>query len=168
VPETSFSSPLARYLIGGWNFAGIFRASSGQALRISQSSSRPASRPDVVDAGSAVNSSCCSLDDGDLQYLNRDAFQLVPLSPVSRQTVRAGNVGNGQFRGPGFKSLDFSVAKSFAVGGSRQLEFRVDMSNALNWTNYATIQSNINARNFGQVTGYGDARVVQVQTRFSF
>ena len=42
------------------------------------------------------------------------------------------------------------------------------MLNALNWTNHTSIQTNITASNFGQVTGFGDARVVQIQARLSF
>lgn len=38
----------------------------------------------------------------------------------------------------------------------------------MNLTNYTGIQTNINASNFGQVIGFGAARVVQVQARFSF
>ena len=166
VPESRFSSPLARHLIGAWQLSGIVRASTGQPLLITQSSARAASRPDVVDAANAINAGCCSSDN--MQYLNVAAFQVVPLSPLTRQTVRAGTVGNGQFRGPGFRSLDASVAKSFAVGGTKRLEFRIDMLNALNLRNYTALQLNINASNFGQVIGMGDARVVQVQARFSF
>lgn len=45
---------------------------------------------------------------------------------------------------------------------------RADLLNALNLTNYTTIQTNINASNFGQVTGTAGACVIQVQARYSF
>lgn len=166
VPEDRWSSPLAKYLIGGWQFAGIFRASTGLPLLITQSSARNGSRPDVVDAANAVNPDCC--DSGNLQYLNRAAFTSIPLSPVSRQPIRAGNVGNGQFRGPGFRNLDFSLAKSFRLAGRTRLEVRSDMLNALNLTNHTQMQTNITASNFGRIIALGDARVVQVQARLSF
>ena len=100
--------------------------------------------------------------------LNPAAFTLVPINAVSRETVRAGNVGNGQFRGPNFRNVDFSLAKPFRLAGRSRIEIRCDMLNALNWTNYTSIQTSITATNFGQVTGLGDARVVQIQARFSF
>jgi outer membrane receptor protein involved in Fe transport len=167
VPEDQFSSTLARHLLGGWQLSGIFRASSGVPLRITQASARTASRPDVVDAESAVNAECCG-PDGNLQYLNREAFATVPLNALTRQTIRAGNVGNGQFRGPGSRNIDLSLAKSVRTGGPTRLELRVDMLNALNWVNYTNIQTNINASNFGRVTGTADARIVQIQARLSF
>lgn len=166
VPADRWSSPLARHLMGAWQFSGIFRASTGLPLLITQSSARSGSRPDVVDAANAVNRDCCG--QGSLQYLSPAAFALVPLNPVSRQTIRPGNVGNGQFRGRHFRNLDFSLAKSFRAAGRTRMEFRADMLSALNWTNHTSIQTNITASNFGQVTGFGDARIVQVQARLSF
>ena len=77
-------------------------------------------------------------------------------------------MGYGQFRGPNYRNLDFSVAKSFRMQGRTRLEFRSDMLNMLNLTNHTSIQTNITASNFGRVTGLADARIVQVQARLSF
>jgi hypothetical protein len=43
-----------------------------------------------------------------LQYLNRAAFDLVPIDPVSRISVRPGSVGNNAIREPvhGISTLD--------------------------------------------------------------
>jgi hypothetical protein len=166
VPEDRWSGALAKHLIGGWQFSGIFRASTGLPLLITQSSARGGSRPDVVDASAAINKDCCG--SGNLQYLNPAAFALVPVNAVSRQTERPGSTGNGQFRGPNYRNLDFSVTKSFRLAGRTRLEFRSDMLNALNLTNHTAIQTSISATNFGQVTGLSDPRVVQVQARLSF
>jgi len=163
-----WSSPLARHVFGGWQIAGIFRARTGEPLIITQSSSKAASRPDVIDAANAINKSCCDIRVDNMQYLNVEAFQQVALNAVSRQTVRAGNVGVGQFRLPGFKNLDLSLSKSFRAGGPRLVELRTDILNAFNWINYAAAQTNITASNFGKITGTGAARVAQVQVRFSF
>jgi len=166
VPSDRFSAPFARHLVGGWQFSGIFRASTGLPLLITQSTARSGSRPDVVDPSGAVNADCCG--SGSLQYLNPAVFVQVPLNAVSRQPIRAGNVGNGQFRGPGFRNLDVSLAKSVRLAGRSRIELRADMLNALNLTNHTAIQTNITASNFGRVIGIGDARIVQVQTRLSF
>ena len=158
--------PAARYLLGGWQIAGIFRVATGQPLLVTQSSQISGSRPDVVDFANAINPNCCGV--GNLQYLNRAAFQQVPISAISRQTIRRGNIGNNAFRGPGFKNLDLSLVKSIPFGGARRLELRADMLNALNTTNYRTIQTQITAANFGEVTGTANARAIQLQIRFGF
>jgi len=166
IPESNFSKPAARYLLGGWQIAGIFRVATGQPLLVTQSSQISGSRPDVVDFTNAINPNCCGV--GNLQYLNRAAFAQVPISAISRQTIRRGNIGNNAFRGPGFKNLDLSLVKSIPFGGARRLELRADMLNALNTTNYRTIQTQITAANFGEVTGTANARAIQLQIRFGF
>ena len=144
-------------------------ARTGEPLTVTQSSStRSGSRPDVIDTGNAINKDCCDINSGNMQYLNRAAFQAFPLSPVSRQATRAGTVGMGQFRAPGFKNLDVSLSKSFNVGGPKRIELRADILNALNWVNYVAVQTNISASDFGGITGTAAARVAQVQVRFSF
>jgi hypothetical protein len=155
-------------VLGGWQIAGIFRARTGEPLIVTQSSSRAGSRPDVVDAGAAINQDCCDINSSVMQYLNPAAFRAVALNPVSRQTVRAGNAGVGQFRLPGLKNLDVSLSKAFNIGGQKRIELRTDILNALNWINYAAVQTNITASDFGKITGTGAARVAQLQLRFSF
>jgi len=167
-PGDKWSSPIARGFLGNWQIAGIFRGRTGEPLIVTQSSSRAGSRPDVVDAAGAINGECCDINNNNMQYLNVAAFRAVPLNATSRQTVRAGSVGVGQFRLPGLKNLDVSFSKAFPVGGQKRIEVRADMLNALNWINYAAVQTNITASDFGRVTGTGPARVVQLQARFSF
>lgn len=166
-PGERWSSPLARHLLGGYQLAAIFRVRSGEPLTVAQSG-RVGARPDVLDAANAVNKDCCDLDSGNLQYLNPAAFQLVPIHPVSKQTIRAGNATVGQFRLPGLKNVDVSVGKLFSVGGRRRLELRADILNAFNWINYVAVTRSLSASDFGKVTGVGAARVAQVQARFSF
>ena len=167
-PGAKWSSPVARRLLGGWQIAGIFRARTGE----------PHDRHPVLDASGQPSGrhrrrechqqECCDINNNDMQYLNLAAFRAVPLNAVSRQTVRAGNVGVGQFRLPGLKNLDVSFSKAFAIGGQRRIEVRADMLNALNWINYAAVQTDIAASDFGQGHRHGPARVVQLQARFSF
>jgi hypothetical protein len=167
-PGSRWSSPIARHVLGGWQVAGILRARTGEPLIVTQASSKAASRPDVIDAANAVNQNCCDINSNNMQYLNPAAFQAVPLNAVSRQTIRAGNVGVGQFRLPGLKNLDLSLSKAFNIGGQKRIELRSDILNALNWINYASAQTNIGASDFGRINGTAAARVAQLQARFSF
>ena len=154
-PGADWSSPLARHLLGGWQIAGDLPGADRRADHHHASGRDTVARPDVIDAANAINKDCCDIGSGNLQYLNPAAFQLVPLGPVSRQTIRAGNVGIGQFRGPGLKNIDLSLGKSFNIGGPRRMELRADILNALNWVNYIRVSTNLSASNFGQVTGTG-------------
>jgi hypothetical protein len=45
---------------------------------------------------------------------------------------------------------------------------RTDLFNALNRVNYTSVVTNIEARNFGQLTGAANARAIQLNPRRSF
>jgi Carboxypeptidase regulatory-like domain/TonB dependent receptor-like, beta-barrel len=169
-PGADWASPVAKHLLGGWQVAAIFRARTGEPITIVQSGRdiQLVARPDILDPANAINKDCCDIGSNNLQYLNPAAFQLVPIGAVSRQAIRAGTVGNGQFRAPGLKNIDVSLAKSFNVGGPRRVELRADVLNALNWVNYIAVSVNRSASNFGRITGVAAARVAQLQARFSF
>ena len=92
--------PAVRTAVQGWELSSIFSARSGRPLAISESGSQ---RPDLLDLRHAV------LNTG-LQYLNRAAFGLVPISNVSGATTRPGTLGNGVIEGPGYSNAVRAVA----------------------------------------------------------
>ena len=122
-------------------------------------------RPDLVDFKNAVNDNCCSY--GNLQYLNLAAFSLVPV-PSSGRTIRRGTAGATALRGPGIWNLDLSLGKNFKVTENTQFEFRTDMLNAFNHTQYSGIQTNSSGNGFGEVISTLPARAIQLQLRLSF
>ncbi len=156
------NSAVARHLLGGWQFSGIWRAQTGVPIGVTQTGGRP----DIVDIEGAVNPNCCSF--GNLQYLNRAAFQLVPISTPSTRTVRRGHAGPAPFRGPGSSNVDISLGKSFSLGERRRLELKTDMTNVFNHTQYTDISTNLANVEFGQAIGTKAARIIQVQLRFAF
>jgi hypothetical protein len=163
-----FGSSAAGHLLGGWDVAGIVRARSGAPIEITQTSSR-ASRPDLVGSSSdAINDACCSA--GSLQYLNPEAFRLVPINSLSGAAIRPGTIGHNALRGPGYVVLDLSIGKSMSLPGTRaDLSVRADILNALNRTNYGGVRTNLSVANFGQVfSTAGTPRKLQFQARMSF
>ena len=125
---------MARQILGGWNISGIWRARTGLPLGVTQTGGRP----DLIDFQNAVNTECCSY--GHLQYLNKDAFQLVTV-PSSGRTIRRGNAGATALRGPGMWNLDLSFGKSFRVTEGTQFEFKTDMLNAFNHTQFSALDT---------------------------
>jgi len=152
---------MARQILGGWNIAGIWRARTGLPLGATQTGGRP----DFVDFTNAVNDNCCSYRN--VQYLNAAAFSLVPV-PSSGRTIRRGNVGATALRGPGIWNLDLSLGKNFKVTETTQFEFRTDMLNAFNHTQYSGIQTNLSGNGFGEAISTLPARAIQLQLRLSF
>jgi hypothetical protein len=87
--------------------------------------------------------------------------------------VRFGNTGRNQFYGPGGWNLDFSLFRSFPVGGTRRLEYRLQAANLLNHPVFGNPSSSITSGTFGQITGISGSgsyleRQIQMGLRFSF
>lgn len=85
-------------------------------------------------------------------------------------------LARNSFNGPGYKDVDASLAKSFGLprmrvlGDSAKFEIRVDALNVFNNTNLnpASVNNNINLKNFGQDTDILGSRTVSFTGRFEF
>jgi hypothetical protein len=85
--------------------------------------------------------------------------------------VRFGNTGRNQFYGPGGYTLDFSLFRTFPVGGQRRLEARVEAGNVLNHMVPGNPSAATTSGTFGQITGINGnypARQVRLGLRFTF
>jgi hypothetical protein len=155
---------IARLLVNGWQIGGVLTAQSGQSFNLSQTSAVLA-RPDVVKPNEVYVTNWRS---GGLQYLNREAFEPVPLHPVTRAAIRPGNVGHRAHFFPGWSSWDLSLSKSFGITENVNMQFRVDAFNAFNSTHFSSIQTSVNHGEFGRFTASRGARVVQLNFRLVF
>jgi hypothetical protein len=96
--------------------------------------------------------------------------------------VRFGNTGRNQFYGPGGWSLDLSMFRAIALGGTKRLEFRVEGQNMLNHPVFGNPDGNVTSPTFMQIAnipggaagnvGLGNAvymeRNIRLGLRFSF
>ncbi|MCC6540000.1 MAG: TonB-dependent receptor, partial [Bryobacterales bacterium] len=163
VPGLFKGNKVAQYVLSGWQASGIFTARTGEAVSLTQTSARQVNRPDYV-GGEVYRGDYRET----LQFLNPAAFVLVPLHPVSRASIRAGNVGNGAIRVPGAVNLDFSLGKAVRLGERYRLQFRADMFNSLNHTNLSGLRTSRNDAFFGQLLSTAGSRAIQLNARFSF
>lgn len=159
-------SALLRNALGGWQISGTLSARTGLPFNIDQPGAIPNQRPDISTLDAAQNDGCCGF--GDLQYLNRDAFTLVPINDVSRAQIRPGSLPNHALRGLGAWTMDVGFGKNFSITEKTRFQIRADFLNALNHTNYTSIRTDINSSTFGVITNTAGARVIQVNGRFSF
>ncbi len=82
-----------------------------------------------------------------------------------------GNLGRNVLRGFWQRRVDLSLAKSFSLGGTRNIELRWDIFNVLNTVNYALPNNVIGdaATDFGMITdSVGGPRVMQIGARVRF
>ena len=86
--------------------------------------SRSTRRPDLVPGVDPF------IKDGGLLFLNPAAF-------ATPKPGTFGNLERNSIHGPGFKQIDMVIAKRVSVGGARNAEFRVEIFNLFNVTNFA-------------------------------
>jgi hypothetical protein len=85
-------------------------------------------------------------------------------------------IDRNTFPGPGYKNVDFTIAKSFGfpnmrvLGERAGLEFKADMLNVFNLLNInpSDLSTNIQNSNLGQASGALGSRTIDIQARFSF
>jgi hypothetical protein len=150
-------------VLGGWQVSGVISFRSGEPMRINQPSGIGNSRPDW-NGGNQV------FDDwrDTLQYLDRNAYDLVPISAISRATVRPGTQNPRDLQAPGRRRVDLTIAKSFTIRGDIRLQVRAESFNAFNWRQYNDPVNTITAANFGRITGVSLTRTGQIGLRLTF
>ena len=102
-------------------------------------------------------------------YLNRAAFGI----------PAPGTFGNLEYRaveGPAFWQIDTAFSRLIALGGTRNLELRIEafnLTNHFNWGNPTTTPTsglaNLSSSQFGRITTNGGAqRIMQFGVKYSF
>jgi hypothetical protein len=150
-------------VIGGWQLAGIasFRTGFSQSVIVG------ADRCNCDRAGrmraDVVPGVAWKLDNPTPeQFFNTSAFRLPELYTF-------GNAGRGIVDTPGRQVFDISLQKNFrALLESHRIQFRWELFNLMNHTNFNTPNMTVDNRNFGRITGAAAARQMQFGLRYEF
>lgn len=144
----------ADYLVGGWQLAGIYSYTSGAPLIFSSSIIAPASVRQIGEIGTG-------------SYW----FDTTGFASQASFTRRTNPWYFDGLNGPGFKNMDLSLNKTFAITERVRARIRLDAFNSLNGMNWATPQLSVTASDFGktntQLTGYY-GRQLQYSARLEF
>jgi hypothetical protein len=79
-----------------------------------------------------------------------------------------GNAGRDIFHGPGSIQWDMSVSRKFQYKERWKLEFRSEFFNIMNHANWGGPSSAVNSSTFGQITGFGGPRLIQMSMKLFF
>ena len=96
------------------------------------------------------------------------------LNPAAFAQPALGTYGNSKrnaYDGPGFRSIDLSLVRRFAVNSSHRLEARVEAFNALNWFLPGNPNTTLSSATFGRITTFStitDPRVMQFALKYEF
>jgi len=174
LPKSPWKSALAKAVSNDWQMSGIASFISGAPVGVGYSTTTAydvtgtaslAARIDVT--GNPV------LPKGDRTF-SRNFDTSVFRLPAK------GTIGTAQsplFRGPGVNNFDLSFFKSFPIGEHIRLQYRCEMYNAFNHTQFSAFDvtarfdpatgQQVNAR-FGEFTAARDPRIMQMALRLTF
>ena len=142
-------------LLGGWKYAGITAIQSGVSLSpgLSVTNQGLATRPNLTGT--------LSYPKTPQEWFNTAAFSAPGYGYF-------GNAANGSITGPGLVTFDMALYKDFRFGEHQAIEFRGELFNIFNHTNFSGIQTTFGASNFGEVTSALDPRIVEFALRYRF
>ena len=79
-----------------------------------------------------------------------------------------GNSGYNAYLGPGTRTIDLALVRSFRFPNSHSLEARVEAFNALNWLRPQNPNATLSSPTFGQILTSYDPRVMQFGLKYQF
>ncbi|HLJ15181.1 MAG TPA: carboxypeptidase regulatory-like domain-containing protein [Bryobacteraceae bacterium] len=156
LPWFQTASGWKRAVLGGWQYSNITAIQSGFSLEpgIATSTKGLATRSDrtsqPIDGPHTVT-----------EWFNTAAFA----APAAGYF---GNAAPGSIRGPGTVNFDMAFYKTFHITEHHALEFRAELFNIFNHTNFSSVQTSFGANNFGQITAARDPRIAEGVLRYTF
>jgi hypothetical protein len=142
LPKSSLA--YATTFLNGWQWGGIFQASTGEPFTpLISGDPLNLKSSDVFAFPDRVGGPGCSgnpVNPGKQHYVKTQCFAFPAFDPVTGLT-RLGNAGRNSIIGPGLADFDTSLIKNTRIpriSESFNLQFRAELFNVLNHVNYAT------------------------------
>ena len=164
---------LAIPYLGGWDFSGITRFSTGFPVTLfnNNDTSLLGTVPNGIN-NNGVDTP--NYTPGALE-LNRNPRNGEPAFNTALFTLPAlGQIGTAArrfFYGPGIANFDMALAKNIRLAESRTLQLRVEGFNVWNHAQFygaAAVNGNIGSSNFGEITSAAAPRLVQLAAKITF
>lgn len=171
-----FGSSMAGFrqaLLGGWRIAAINNMWSGEPINFQYTPAAAAQVSGITQDFRGANNYRPNVVGNPLapagertptNYFNRDAV-VIPTDP----TQPYGNAERNMVRSDAIYQLDMALSKVFDLGWREaRLEFRTEVFNLLNKTNFRAANQNRSAAAFGTITATYDPRQIQFGVKLSY
>ena len=159
---------MAARMIGNWQISGITTVQSGSPFTAQVGGNESNNNGSGVFASERadVTGLAVELPRSDREtegWFNTAAFAL----PAAGQL---GTAGRNTITGPGMVNFNMSLGRFFTFSREKNMRarFSINANNIFNHPNYTNVASNINAENFGWVTGVSALRAITLALRFNF
>ena len=179
-------------VVGGWQISGIYAINSGLPLTASASAGSQVyygyTNPlngktagnyvsDAAGLGISGNSPAGFRPDmianpkngygqqlrNKLQWFYRGAFD----TPYATD-IRQGSEKRGVIEGPGFNRLDVGIFRNFRIWRETTFQLRGEAFNAINHTNFQTVNTTSTSTAFAQISAARDNRILQIAGKINF
>lgn len=165
VPEAHLTN-FSRHLLNGWALSSILTIQTGFPIRLTSSSD--------TELMNSYNFETVGEPDqiAPFRRLNPQSSGGYFFDPTSFVNAPLGQIGSAPRTvccGPGIANLDLGIHKMFVVRESTSVEFRSEIFNVLNHTQFFNPDGNItDGPTFGQVSRARDPRLIQLALRLNF
>ena len=172
LPFLQHSSSWYGHVLGNWQLNGIMTAMSGGPFTVFDSNdvSLQGQAPEITGFSANRPNLIGNPNSGPRtpqEWFNVSAFQQLQPDPLGRFEV-FGDEGRNVVQGPGYVNWDASAFKNIRLTESKELQFRGELFNLLNHTNFRLPVSDIESPTFGQIQSDVSPRVIQVALKFLF
>jgi hypothetical protein len=169
LPRFNNAHPVSRYVLGGWQFAGIYRYWTGTPFTITSNGN-----PGTLGGGVRAD-----YMGGEIYTKTRDEW-FNPLAFARPAEGTLGNLGKNTVRGPATNQWDLSLYKNTKITERVTVQFRAETFNTFNHTQFAAFNTGISAPNpstpvtqatrgqSGVVTDTRDPRNIQLALKLLF
>ena len=159
-----------QWALGGWQLDGIATLMSGTPFTVFDSNdvSAQGTAPEITGFSAQRPNLNGNPNNGPRSvgtWLNASAFQR--LDPTAN-AGQFGTEGRNVNVGPGYADWDFAALKNFKVTESTQLQFRAELFDVLNRTNFRLPDSDISSPTFNHILAAEAPRQVQFALKFMF
>jgi hypothetical protein len=145
-------------ILGGWNVSGLWTMNTGRLYAPSMTGAprQIASRPDVV-------------GEWYLPPEERSLFRYFRTEAFARpKDFTYGNAGKWVVRGPGTIDLGGFAFKNIRIVETVSAQLRLEVFNVLNHFNLQDINTQLGNRAFGQISGIGSPRYIQLGAKVNW
>jgi hypothetical protein len=158
--------PWLRHALGGWALSGIFTVQSGFPIRMTSTGDQELMNSfNFETAGEPQQIAPFRR----LAPQHSDGYYFDPVSFTDAPLGTIGNAPRTLCCGPGISNLDLGVHKNFEIREGSRLEFRTEVFNVMNHTQFLSPDGNItDGASFGKVSQARDPRLVQLALRLTF
>ncbi len=154
-----------------WQLSPIVGFQTGSPIQLSVGgkdislSGQLLDRPEVLVPG-AVYGAPKTLGD----YLNLDSFACAgnAAGTCTTSTGQFGNLGRNAIYGPGTIQWDMALSRRFKIKERESLDFRSDFFNIMNHANWNNPTTSLTSATFGEITGFGSPRIIQMSLKLFF